>query len=183
MYCVSCGQENDENTVYCSNCGEKLVKEETSESAVQNVNESELPLRWHKFLVYFSLFLGALMYIGEGYNAVSGIQYGDMVEVIYSYYDGLKAADVGYGIALFGLAAFAIFTRFQLAGFKRNAPNLLMILYCVPILLSFGYLLIVGGITGINMIDASFVGNILGSATIIVINKVYYNKRKHLFVN
>ena len=179
MQCHNCGQENADSSFFCANCGSALAPA----GPVQSAEMPAAPgMKWHKFLIYFALFMGALANLLGGIQSISGIQYGEDAELIYFLYDGLKALDVIYGVLLIGLAGFILYTRHQLARMKRNAPKLIVALYACTLLMCLAYPCLLTAITGINVFDASAVGNLLGSLVMAVINIVYYRKRSHLFV-
>lgn len=140
-------------------------------------------MKWHKFIIYFSLFVSALVNFSAGIQCVAGQQYGEDTELIYFLYDGLKALDFIYGLLLFGLAGYILFTRHQLARMKRSGPKLMEILCVLIVVLPLVYLCLVTIITGINVFDFSAVTNLLSSLVMSVINIIYYRKRRHLFVN
>lgn len=140
-------------------------------------------MKWYHFTIYFSLFASALINFVAGIQYMSGVQYDGMADYVYYVYDGLKAVDTLYGIICIGVAVLCIFTRFQLARFKVNGPMLLNIIYAVDAAVPLLYLGIVSSITGMNLISSSTASSVVGSIGIIIINSVYYKKRKHLFVN
>lgn len=63
--------------------------------------------KWHNFLIYFSLWIGAFL------NALFGLAC-------------LLEGEFLFGILSVGIAAYTIFARFQLANFKVNAYNHLL---------------------------------------------------------
>ena len=178
MICSYCGTDNQANSKYCSNCGKELVCEIIPEER----SKKTFGLGWHKFMIYFSLFAGAILNLSQGVQLIAGVQYGDLAEQVYNYYRGLKSVDVLYGCSLIVVAAFFVYTRFRLAAFKRGAPKLLTILYSCTILLTLLYLALVDSITGISMMDTSVISSIVGSVTMAVINVLYYKRRANLFV-
>ena len=177
MVCSYCGTENQDGSKFCSNCGKELK----CETIPEDRSEKSFGLGWHKFMINFSLFAAALLNLCQGAQTIVGANYGDMAEQVYSYYDGLKHVDILYGCALIAMSVFCVYTRFQLAAFKRGAPRLLTILYSCVILLSLLYLALFDSVTGISMMDSSVISNLAGSVTMAVINILYYKKRASLF--
>ena len=153
----------------------------------------DLPMNWHKFLVYFCLWAGAIINFLSGITSVGGGQYesyGVSADMIYSYFRGLKTADVIYGIALIGIAAFGFYTAYNLLKMKKGAPKLLLILYAVVAAVSVIYtiaviVIIKGSYARIDTssITASASTSVIISVIMIIINNIYYKKREHLFVN
>ena len=62
---------------------------------------------WHKFLIYFGLWAGAIINAIFGINYITGITYqsegldSTQIDNLYRNIDGLKAADVIYGSVLY----------------------------------------------------------------------------------
>ncbi len=78
---------------------------DTAYNTAISTNETAAPaygMKWHKFLVNFSLWLGAIL------NFVMGAA---------CMFEGAPL----YGIVLICAAAYSIYVRFQLANFKKNA--------------------------------------------------------------
>ena len=143
-------------------------------------------LKWHKFLIYFALWAGAVLNVISGIRILTGSIYGVDVDAVYRTYGGLKTIDVLYGLLLCALAVYQIYLRFQLAGFKKEAPGKLSMMYIITILLGLAYMLVVSAVTRISisaLLDSSTVGSYIGSIVFLFINKAYYGKRSHLFVN
>lgn len=59
-------------------------------------------MKWHNFLIYFSLWAGAIL------NALIGV---------VCFTEGMPL----YGVVLIGAAVYTVFVRFQLANLKKNA--------------------------------------------------------------
>ena len=140
-------------------------------------------LKWHKFLIYFFLWVRAADILYTGYMELTGRSYGNPNEV-YVTYPGLKIPDMAFGIAILALGVFTIYTRFQLARFKVGAPSKLTIIYVLDLVLSL--LLVVTAINHIpfgDYMDKRLLPPLLGNVVTTVINIIYYNKRRHLFIN
>lgn len=143
-------------------------------------------MKWHKFLIYFSLWAGALLSVGNGFQLLTGIYYSGYADQVYSYYNGLKAVDTIFGIMNIAIAIYMIYVRFQLAGFKQGAPGKLITLYSIDLVASFAYSLVVSGITHISLsqiMDSSAISGLVTAIVMIFINRSYYGKREHMFVN
>ena len=142
-------------------------------------------LKWHKFLIYFSLWAGAIVNTAQAATLIRGEVYGSESSTIYGLYGGLKIVDFIWGIVMIGLAAYMIYVRFQLAGFRIGAPGKLTALYTASLAGSLVYLLAVSVVTHVSL--GSVLGDIavslIGSVAMLFINQNYYNKRLELFVN
>ena len=146
----------------------------------------EWGLKWHNVLKVL-LILGALLNLANSTSFITGSQYtasGVSADVVYAIYgNGLKVLDMCYGFVCIGLAVLAGVITFQLHTFKKTGPILLLSLYGINFISSILYLVAGSAITGINLFTASTAGSLAGSFTMFFVNKIYYDHRKHMFVN
>ncbi len=159
----------------------------------QNTNvvvDNNLGMKWYKFLIYFSLFAGAVINVISGipfltgsiYDTSSG--YEGTSDLVYAFYPGLKTIDVMYGIVALATAVLCIVARFALAKYKKSGPALLLSVYAVGIVISIIYFIAFKAIvTDVDLDTSSIVSSMVSSVVMIIINKIYFDKRKHLFVN
>ena len=160
-----------------------------SQPDAQQAAAPALPMGWFKFMIYFALFAGAVLNFVTAIQMLTGSQYGDSKDLVYAFFGSLKTIDVLMGIVLLGLVAFTIFVRFQLAGFKANGPKMLYILYVAVLAFNILYLILVASAIsksgmGIgDLLSGSVIGTLIGSAVMLIVNKIYFDKRKALFVN
>lgn len=146
-----------------------------------NYENPEMPMKWHNFLIYFSLWAGAVLSI---IGAIS--TYTQNSAYLYNWYEKLKTVDALYIAACVVIAVFLIYTRFQLAGLKVGAPRKLTSCYILSIMVSLGYLFGVSSATGIRLAElnsGSTIGSVIAGIVMIIVNNIYYGKRGHLFVN
>lgn len=184
MFCPNCGTENSALSAVCKHCGKPLS--DTEVSTVSGPDYSK-KLGWHKFLINFAFFAGALLDISNGIQYLTGSIYGDEAAFIYMAYETLQGLDIAYGLFSIGIAAYLIYVRFQISGFKIGAIKKLAIVYTLNFVVTPLYMGFADLATGLSLLNESNIGSIIGSllGTLIfaVINIVYYNKRKCLFVN
>lgn len=159
---------------------------ENNAAPVENVNPHSM--KWHKFLIYFSLWAGAVLNVIAAFSRFTGSMYGSSSEanMVYSYFSGLKAIDVLFGVVMIAIALFSIATRFALAGYKAAGPKMLMGLYIIDAAVSIVYLVVASMVTGIafgELIDPSTISSLVTSAAMVFVNKAYYDKRAELFIN
>lgn len=156
-----------------------------------NVQTVERPMKWYKFLIYFSLFAGAVLnvinaisyltgsvYISQGFD-ISDINY------LYTVYHGLQTADIIYSIVLIGLAVLGFVARFQLAKYKAKGPILLYALSAGSMAVSLIYSIATYSILSVDIGAeiAPLISNLVTQTVMLVLNYVYFNKRKDMFVN
>ena len=153
------------------------------------MNENTKPLKWHNFLIYFALWAKALSTLIDALNVFIGTHphYGEMKSSIYQAAPSLRLLDIFAGMFMICLSVYAVYTRFQLAEFKKNAPDKLLYLYAAGTALSIIYLLIFAAVLGLPLKLLFSVKGILPKlialVIILFINKKYYDNRKELFVN
>lgn len=201
-FCTKCGNQLVADARFCSKCGapvsaqakasagtihKGIIGEKIKQNIVNN-SAGEFNMSWHKFMIYVALFANALLFISYGGKFISGTVYGEAAEQVYYYFGSrLKTLDTSVGLLYFALAAFCVFTRFQLANFKRNAPKMLVAIYAADVVIAIVYSTFFDTITGVSIasemssseISSSIVGSIVG----FIINMKYYKKRESLFVN
>ncbi|MDD6049959.1 MAG: hypothetical protein PUC00_01605 [Clostridiales bacterium] len=144
------------------------------------------PMKWHKFLIYFGLWLGGILTALTGVGLVTGSAYettGSTADQVYRVFPSLQPVDVVMGIFAILLGALMIVARFDLARFKHNGPKRLYIVYGANAAFVLVYPLLVSAMTTLSFMELLDIGSLIGSILGIVINKVYYDKRMHLFVN
>ena len=144
-----------------------------------------LPMKWHKFLIYFALWAGAIL------NGLSGLQtlfgcFGGELAPIYDAYPVLLALDLFSGLCLVGIAVFQFITRNALARLSRKAPQMVVWLYASTVILSVLQVLAVWLVSGVGL---SYVMTpemwliLIGGALMTWANQVYCRKRAAMFVH
>lgn len=146
----------------------------------------DMPMKWHNFLIYFSLWASAVINTINGLSMLSGLHYRGWADSVYRLYDGLRALDILMAVSSLGIAAFTIVTRFALANRQSKGPKLLTALYAINIALSLLYPLLASVVTGMpfsELTDFSTFTSIISSVVFLFVNMAYYNNRAHIFVN
>jgi len=150
--------------------------------------QPNLPMNWFKFLIYFSLFAGGVLDIISGFSLISGISYGEYKNYYYSFFGGLQAFDIIFGLMTIGVGVYLFITRFQLSGYKKKGPMFAVLVYAinagVTLIQLIGYIIILGD--SFDFSSSIFSRNvimIIVNLAMVFANKVYFDKRKHLFVN
>lgn len=154
------------------------------------ITENDFGMKWHKYLIYFSLWIEALRLVVTGVQYVTGLVYGANGEAgyIYQLFPGLKTIDIVMGLVAILLGVYIIYVRFQLAGYKIGAPKKLSMAYFLTFIILCAYLLAMNAITGGEIewgevFDMETIIGLISGVAIMFINKVYYDKRAALFVN
>ena len=140
-------------------------------------------LKWHKFLIYWSLWVSALTALSQTAGLLTGSQYGENARAVYDYYVGLEKVDVIFSILYLVLAAITIIGRFKLANFSLSALKYLNAIYLLPPVVFLLYLVFFYFCT--NVLEPSdlarLLGNFIGNGIVLSLTQLYYKKRKELF--
>lgn len=145
----------------------------------------EFSMKWFDFVIYIQLFANAAFNLVNGVNLISGIVYtkqGIKAEDVYSMYPQLSTLDKLFGVMCLALAVLAIVVRQRITKYKKDGPNMYLLFIMIQIFALGIYNV------GVYMIVQSenfavVTGQIVGLAILFVANKVYFDKRKSLFVN
>lgn len=208
MYCPKCGTNNQDNSAFCANCGAPLQAQpqqaqpnQYAQQAQQSVQQFRTadpkgwynghPMGWYKFLIYFALFASALMYVITAITTFTSLGTYDLFGINLGFY---KVWSIIYAILQIGVAVFCILVRNKLAGLKADGPKFLLYLYCAEACLTvlnfiismislgevFKYInMYMPGYTGGFI--AGFIISLAISGVMIVLNKMYFDKRKDIF--
>ena len=143
----------------------------------------ELPMKWHKFLIYFSLWLSMIMWAVNGVSVGFGLNLGENAEFILRRYEGLGVLNMAYLIASIGLLVYTFMTRQKLAGYKADGPKWLCRLYLINLAVEMAYVLLLCAITGVNVIEmlSGEIASLITPFVMYKVNQDYYAKRAHLF--
>ena len=181
-FCSTCGAQLNDGQIFCENCGAKIPDSPNPQTQAP----AQPSMKWFKFLIYFSLFAGAVVNLGSGIAWISGAIYamqgGVSADTVYSVFGSLKAVDTLYGVMQIALAGFYVYTRFRLAKFCSNGPTCLYVICVLNACLILFYAIVAGSICGIDQVSSSVPSIGIGIGLLIT-NVQYFKKRKHLFVN
>lgn len=146
-------------------------------------------MKSHKFIIYFSLFMGALYSLSDGLRYITGAQYsnnGFSPAQFYAVFPTVKSLDMIFGIACLGQAVYCLYARQRLAHLKGDGPAHLKALAILGMLMSLAYLLMASSAMKLpvrQFINPQLLGSLLGSAIYLLIIWIYYDKRKAMFIN
>ncbi len=151
---------------------------------------------WFKFLIYFGLFLVALINLANALNIFSGFVYGYDAEYIYYFFEGIQSIDILYGIALVGVAVLCVITRFGLAKRKKSGIKMLNTTFIATLIANVAYIALAyfvlsdlfsdfvsmsSDVDATISIKTTVIVNTAISIIMIIANTVYFKKRKDLF--
>ena len=198
-FCPNCGNSLVGNTTEQAGAAGNYSGEYPTQQPVQQQQpmpqgypvqqQPALPMKWYKFLIYFALFAGGILNFIQGINYITGDVYAAQsnlqvtAETVYSFYgNGLKVVDILFGVLLMLLGVFQIFTRFQLARYKKKAPLYINIVYGAMAGIEFLYFILTKCV-GVDATLSTVIAGGIAYSIVFLCNYVYFKKRKHLFVN
>ena len=146
-----------------------------------------LPMNYYKFAIWVQLFLGALVYAVQGlgllfgfwYEAVSGIN----AQWFYLFVPAMLIVDILFGLLYLAMAVGAVYTRQQMAHFKKNGPDLYYLFLIAGMVLSFLYAVLQGIICSTGSGISSAISSLVGSGVVLVLCRIYFEKRRSMFCN
>ena len=155
----------------------------------RKVINMDRPLKWHKFLIYFALWITALGYLISGASMIF-VGLTEYVDNPFFQHPAVKTLNVVYGVIFIAYAVYNVYVRYQLARFRKDAPKKLLLTYILYPVLDLAYtpiaLLVIGAPASL-IFSAKFVGSIIGAviamAILCIPTNIYYNKRAELFIN
>lgn len=199
MFCKNCGAAIEKGQTSCPVCGTAVPSESERSVSAQYAYPpaTALPMKWYKFLINFMLFFSAALNAFSGVQLIIGDQYRDgnvdMSGLVYSQFGALKTVDVVAGIVLIAFALFTLYVRSRLAGYCKNGPKMLLLMY----ILGFAYTVLYAAAVyitlasygvSLNIVDFLLTDGVtvlttaVADGVMIVINLEYFRNRKHLFV-
>ena len=172
MFCKKCGKPIGAEDKFCPHCGTPVTDDIPNDIFPPYTP----PMKWYKFLIYFSLFAGA---IASAIGVVSSLVL--ILTELGTYLANipLLAVEIAYAACNLIFACFALYTRNALVKYKKNAPLCLYVCYGISGLSEVVY----GAYT---YIEGSFdlLSVIVGVITIVAMiaaNYIYFTKRKDMF--
>lgn len=201
MFCSKCGSQVNDGAAFCSVCGAKITSPDAADQPVQQARPQVgytpptrdetaaqyLPMKWFKFLIYFALWFGGIMNILGAFTYFTGSIYesaGVPAAIVYLAYPSLKTINIIYGLICFATGVLAIYTRFRLAAYAENGPKLLYLVYAITAIASLLYIVLNGSvIDDFSTVMPTAIANIVVSVLMIVLNRIYFNKRSYMFYN
>lgn len=215
MYCSTCGKQiENPQSKFCPMCGAVLdiqgerynsqttngyssemnnYQQETNNYS-QNYNnnfQSNLSMKWYKFVIYFQLFCSGFFALITAINTMTGNIYGmEDVSVLYETFPALKSTDIAVGIIWIAYALFGVFyIRKQLVNFKSTAIISLLVYYLANPVIETLSTVISMGIVDVSFSDigsngvSEMTGIWMGTIVLVILSYIYFNKRKHMFTN
>lgn len=193
MFCIKCGADLGPNSpAVCPQCG-------AAQSSTPA--HTELPMKWFKFVIYVQLFANALVSAVNVYSYLSGgfvvgltgltgratgseglIPTDLAADIIYSEFPSLWPLVVFLSVLSIGMAIWSIVVRQWLAHYQWRGVQGLYILYVLAIATNLIMILGLGVVLHSFAVGlASTAPMMIGQVVLLVLNTIYFNKRRHLF--
>ena len=174
--CVRCGATMPDGRNICPHCG-------TTVQYRDNHGYPEMPMKWYKFLVYFSLIFGSVLgFLGGFINFVESCT----LLLDYPFFGFLGIIYAGCTIIF---AIYGLFVRYQLKHYRRFAPYFYYTLLVVPPIVELIYTFLTYVIYALfyryipsGTMFPVFL-SVSSNAAILACSIVYFHKRRHLFIN
>ena len=209
MFCIKCGAQLPDESKFCYKCGCDLSSvnsesqtppRQASGNAHTNYQpfdpvpmsnkellrqaEASFGMKWFKFLIYFSLFLAAIVCFVTGAMQMTGTVYDGMATAVYSSFPSLEMLDIIIGAATIVCGVIILVSRFRLAAFKKGSANILIAGYALNLIVNLAYTAAAISIIGSSNLDlSSFGASMAGSVIMLIINRTYLAKRESLFIH
>lgn len=154
--------------------------------------QPNLGMAWFNFIIYFQLFAAVILSITSAIKFINGDQYGGYKDLFYLRISGLKTLDISMIIFNFVFAAMCIVVRFLLANYKKHSYKIYIYMYIANLVFTLIYTFSIAPIINSSLhsdfsfndvIDPIIYPSIGVSLLMIICNIIYFNKRKHFFVN
>ena len=106
--CNNCGNQISDGQLTCPVCGaytgagaqannqtpqQNMYNQQDMYNQTPQQPQKELGMKWFHFVIYFQLFVSALVGLWNGFQLLTGRIYGENTDRVYSYFSGLKGVD------------------------------------------------------------------------------------------
>ena len=142
-------------------------------------------MKWHHFVI-IAMIIRAAWTLYSGLHTLIGWNYGNAdldAFRITNLYPELKSCETFYGIALVVLGVYVLFAQSRLKNYRKNALRSLMLTYVFSIVIFLVYTIWSSCAVQGSVIDLP--GAVLSGLCVVflIVNGIYYHKRKDLFVH
>ena len=148
----------------------------------QGAGNNTMPMGWYKFIIYVQLFVIAGVSLISAGLSFTGLSLGswDEVRLIYAFIPELRTVMIVTGAIMLGIAVFAIVVRQWLAHYEQKGIIGLYVLRGLIIANNVFSTMAMTAITH-TTVSSSVVSSCIVSIVLLVIDLLYFGKRKQLF--
>ena len=207
-FCPHCGCESTASDLYSRT--EDRSENDNFYPEEQEFRVAPLSMKWYK-AVKVLIIIGAVLNIISAVRCFTGASYQGFEDEVYDLLPSLRAIDLFVGVYCIGMAIFNVYVSSALHHYKANGPKLLISIYAlnlaVTLIESIACILIVEGadidiiygdsyVSGgylyqeyldLSGVSSELITSVIGQAVVclimIAINRSYFKKRQHMFVN
>lgn len=162
-------------------------EDDRGDGVLESQRAEAYPMKWHKFLIYFALWAGAVLNLISGVQMFSvGLNAGGMLWIGYEMSSGLRALYIVSGVLPDRHRRVSDLYAQRLARFSRPGPRMVVWLYASLVILNALEILLAWLLFGVPLnylltVDIWFY--LIEGVLMTWANQVYYRKRAALFVN
>lgn len=144
--------------------------------------ETEYPMKWYKFAVYFQLFAFAALNMIWGMMHLMGpiFGYGKASEVIEKY-PNIEIVEIIMAVLAFLLAILCLVDRQLLWHYKVQGPKLYLLVMAFSGIYNFIYSALASIVIGLPIFTQYDIGGLLSTIIIVVLCRNYFKERSTLF--
>ena len=144
--------------------------------------ETEYPMKWYKFAVYFQLFAFALLNVIQGIMHLAGpiFGYGKASEVIARYPD-LEIVEIIMAVFAFLVAILCLVDRQLLWHYKVQGPKIYLLVMALSGIHSFIYSALSSIVVRLPIFTQYDIGGLISTIVIVVLCRNYFKERASLF--
>lgn len=145
--------------------------------------ETEYPMNWYHFAVYFQLFAFAAVNILQGLTHLTGFVagYGEAAD-LYEKYPALNVVEVIMAVLAFAVAVLCLVDRQLLWHYKVWGPKIYLVVMALSGTQTFIYDALSSIVIHLPVFRQSSIGGLVSTVIIVVLCRNYFKERSALFV-
>lgn len=145
-----------------------------------------LGMNWFKFIIYAQCFLGGIGGLISGIMAMTGSHYEGYADMVYGFFPAMRFVDIVYGLTSIAIGALLVYSWTELKAFKKQGVDHYLIVPIATAVTSLIYVALACMILHASPSDiaesmSSTVSSFVTNIALFFVNKVYFDKRRHLF--
>lgn len=145
--------------------------------------ETEHPMKWYRFAVYFQLFAFAVLYVVQGTLHLQGFIMGfGTAETMIAKYPALKTVEIVLAILGFLIAVLCVIARQLLWYFKAWGPKVYLIVMALCGLYNFICNGLASLVIGLPVFTQYDIASVISTIFIVIACRTYFANRADLFV-
>lgn len=148
----------------------------------EKIIDTQHPMKWYRFAVYFQLFAYAIVYVVQGITHLQGLMHGfGTAEALYRQYPTLKQVELVIAVLGFGIAILSIISRQLLWHFHPKAPKVYLLVMALAGLYHFIYDGLASLVIGLPIFTVYDIGGLISTVVIVLACRGYFANRSDLF--